>query len=643
MNENTYLYHRNFANEGDYAFPIPSPVSQGVRPQIDWPNNNNKKIGVTPGAVVGALVGASLAKHKVEKDLKTKEMRESALKSNQSPSIDGNYYSQVKNIHDNLEVIFTPMSAVFVINNKKNKFTLDTIETSEMTPSMKNAWKSKNSSFFKELLLTKMLSEMQIAEEGFTKSFIKKQLFVDDELNKKANDTSFLDNISNVDLFFRSKIYNSFGCSEFGEKIASAIADDITLEDDIQYINLEFERPLDKYAGVVTGVKDCLGIHSSVDDLSKIKKRLENPKKIMREIKVGFFPDRVIFTLDNQLISTLPLLGMNEEGYEHFKNQDTKYFRNIFISDVKSSIKNKKADSMVNIEYIEKTAGQDISEFQSSENCLLQSDTHPVVIYLFLTSKLGLEWLKFDITIIEKIIKSEFNIVEIPDTTLNKIFTILAANQSLSIYTIPYAFEKAVLSLCSKPIEFFDNEKESVKMQDLSFAIDVLDRITPFDDIYDNFSEDVVSYMCDVLSEQDLYCYSPTSIIGSPNEPTFNEILNKHLLKSIKGKMTIDSNGPGIDNEIFEKCDFVFDNTLMLLNSIRRYLIENPNLDISKFNIGDLIDSIIKKRGLSENQLKNIIRTQIIKNLALDNVLDLYNKGLQDQLQKYNILSLKGE
>ena len=66
MNNNIF-YHKNYlGNEAMY--PIPDPIAPAKKPQIDYPQKGNGfKIGVTPGAVVGALVGGAIAKNQVQK------------------------------------------------------------------------------------------------------------------------------------------------------------------------------------------------------------------------------------------------------------------------------------------------------------------------------------------------------------------------------------------------------------------------------------------------------------------------------------------------------------------------------------------------------------------------------------------------
>ena len=48
------------------------------------------------------------------------------------------------------------------------------------------------------------------------------------------------------------------------------------------------------------------------------------------------------------------------------------------------------------------------------------------------------------------------------------------------------------------------------------------------------------------------------------------------------------------------------------------------------------------KRKIADNPLSNIVKKQVIRNLALDSVLDIYDNGLQNQLQKFNISMPEG-
>lgn len=632
MNNNIF-YHNNYL--GDEAmYPIPNQMTPPRKPQIDFGQRGNGfKIGVTPGAVAGAIIGGAISKNQVQKQEQQRLINERNLAIQDAPAIDSNYYKQVESVANNLNVIFTPVSAVYVVKNGKKDFTLDTIETSEMNEDMKHAWNNKDDHYFKSVMMSKMYTEMQIAEQGFAKEFARKQLGIKDMITKDASDSSFIDDMNEIEIMaYIKKSASFFKGDEVREKIASAVIDDMERESEETYISLTLDRPFDKYAGVISGITSSLGFGSKEEDIATVKKKLENPSYVMKNIKVGFFPDRVIFSLGNQLVSTLPLTSMNEDGYSYFLNQDAKYFKNFFAENVKDNMR-KKA-SVSTISYLEKTASEDLPLDNDPASCLKNSEAHPVAIYLILCQRFGMEWIGFDIAVMEDIVKSEFGIDEIPETNSAKISAILMANQSDNVYINAYAFEKTVLSLCSKPVDFLESQIDSISIQDIVFTVDILDRVTPYDDIYDNFSKETLTYIATVLAGKELYVYSPSNIIGSDLEPAFSETLNELLIRTIKNNMTLNSISKEMDENIHIKCEYIADNSLGLLKSIRR--MTNENETASQINIGDLVDSVIAKKGI-KSELSTMIKRQVILNLALDDVLSIYEDTLMSQLEQYNI------
>ena len=98
--------------------------------------------------------------------------------------------------------------------------------------------------------------------------------------------------------------------------------------------------------------------------------------------------------------------------------------------------------------------------------------------------------------------------------------------------------------------------------------------------------------------------------------------------------MTVNSNSRELDEEIFTKCEYIADNSLGLLKSIRRMM--NEKAEVSQINKGDLVDTIIAKKGIRED-LSTIIKRQVILNLALDDVLSTYEDTLMTQLEQYGV------
>lgn len=634
--DNNTIYHRNITDGQRVPYPMPASMP-GATKDVNSPFVERKqgtRIGVTPGAVIGALIGGLVASNQAKKQEQERLKQEQILSTREQPVINGNYYNQVNSVANNLSVIFTPVSAIYVVKNGKRDFTLDTIEVGEMNQDMKNAWNNKDQDYFKGLMLSKMYTEMQVAEQSFAKRFLKKQLQMKDMITKDASDTSYIDEMSEIEVIASMNMAaNLFSGNEQKEVLASAIIDDVENELDEMFIYASLERPFDKYAGFLSGIKSSLGLgQTDKDSLKAVEKKLSDPSFVMKNIRVGFFPDRVVFSLGNQLISTMSLFSMNEEGYAHFENQDAKYFKHLFSEKVKETMKSKPSVTITS--QFEKTAEENVNDAIAASDCLMDSSTHPVVIYLMLTARFGTEWLTYDIAAIERIIKSEFEIEDMPEANLNKIIAILMANQSNNPYQNAYSFEKTVLSICAKPVDFMSNQVSSIQVQDIVFSIDVLDRVTPYDDIYDNFSNEVLNYIADVLSEKEMYVYNVTNIVGSPMEPAFNEILNDHVLKAIKIKMCRGSLNDEVDNQVKSNCEYVADNAQVILKSIRRYMLEHS--EIENVNRGDLVDTIIKKRGIKE-EFAYLVKTQVIMNLAIDDALAMYESTLHEQLSKFGI------
>ena len=101
MNNNT-LYHPNFT-DGRIQPITPFPESMQHSNSIIQ-SDNGFHIGVTPGAVVGALVGGAIAKHQAEKEIAERNRQNQLMADRNAPNIDGNYYNQVGHVAENLQV-----------------------------------------------------------------------------------------------------------------------------------------------------------------------------------------------------------------------------------------------------------------------------------------------------------------------------------------------------------------------------------------------------------------------------------------------------------------------------------------------------------------------------------------------------------
>lgn len=588
-------------------------------------------LGITPTAILGTALGFKFGLDKGKKDtLKSIQQSNVNKFNNARPVIEGNYYQQANNVIENLGIVFTPFGTVYTLKNKNKDVAIDTIETSEMNKDMKYAWKQKDENYFKGLMLSKMYSEMQLAEQGFAKQVLEMNK---DNLDKKAfeldDDLSELNTVEAITkcaMFFGDMI-DLDNEEEIIERVAS-MENSISDMEDIQF-ELSLDRPFDKYAGFFAGIKSSLGFGETNDSLKTIKKKLSNPEYLKDNLKIGFMPDRVIFTVDNTLISTLSLKDMNKDGYDNYLKNNTKYFKNLFVQEMKKGMND--SFSMKEVNHLEKSAAiientiADISEIFS------KSSIHPVIYFLALSRKFKDEWFNYDPMALVKILEVEFNLTEpICDSALDKILSIQVANNSEYVYTSAHAFEKVVRAFNNKPIDFLEKEDDDLDVDDFVFAIDVLNRVTPHDDIYDNFSTEVIDYMCKVLAEKETRCYAPTNIAFSPLEPSFQDIVNDVLLNATNRVTTDDIEDEVVEEDIKNKNAYIHDMSLSVTKAVRRAL-ENKEV-----NVGDVINAMMSRIGVSE-ELRLMVKREVVKNLSLDEVLKEKEDRLYIQLDKYGI------
>lgn len=600
------------------------------------------KITAIPGAIIGGLISKNINK-KSQKQFESQltpitNFAPSQSKINKNikqnhiepPKKIGGYYSDVKNLINNLVVMFTPVSVIFSVKNKLGNLTLDTIETGEMNEEMLENWRRKNEAYFKNIFVNKMLSDLQIAELEFARNYLSNSTNVKNGILKKSSEyegkSIDCDTTNDSSMVLAAEMFDDMDwwLEKTGEeKVLDML---ISASDTESEIGTVFDSDFQKYANVSRETNDY---YSFKGNINKVKNKLADTKYVMRNTEVGFFPDRVIFHIKNNLISTLPVTNMNADGFEHFNNQDEKYFKDYFVNEVKKIKK----------ESLEKSAEEAENTFNSNPSELfLSSDTHPVAIYLAMNQFIGTNWITYDIMIIEDILKKEFLLKEIPDTTMNKIYCILMANQSDGIYTNAYTFEKAVLSFASKPVDFSIKEDSLVEPEDIAFAIDVLDRVTPYDDIYDNFSEEVLGYIAAILAEKEIYLYSPSEIVYSPLEAEFNDLLNEILSKKIKEEMTRGAETEVDASLIRIKCENIIDSSKMIIDVVRRK-VKETNKEISLTELSTIIDNVLALKEIKNNAL--IVKNQVITNMGIDMILNKREADMQSQLQLYKITSPK--
>lgn len=557
--------------QGTDRFIVPESSAPAVKPSSinEYIINSNNKRGnslfpLAISGLAGAMIGSALSAKNQKQPLPL------GTPKKEKPSLDGNYYSYVKNVIENLDVTFTPAGVIFTVKNGKTPFTLENIKVSEMNESMMEAFNSNNKDFFKNVMVTKMLSDVQLAERSFARRLLEKQANVFEklaqiELNVVPNQESSL---ATINEFFK---ISSIVCKN--EKVANIVFDGEQYDFSVDGLNRDFE----KYAGIFSGVRKCLGFGEGKENFQKNLKKISDIGYLKRNLSIGYFPDRIVFSCENQLIDTLDLLDMNEEGFAKFKERDNVYFKDLFINEMKRNL-GKLTNSF------EKMA----QDGEEGENPLCNSKSNPVELFDFMNENFEKEWLEFEMDTLDEVLKKHFDLEEIPETVLYKIFSIIALLKSNSFFENAYSFEKIVLGFSSKHMDMMNINQDNIAIENIIMSLEYVDAIIREDDIYDNFADEVLTYIAETFVKNGVYFYPMVDKELSKSQMEFYKIVNDKIVDFAE-ETTILS---------FHQLTIARIATMQIVDVINKYDIESA----------EAVEPIIKKIGYAVDKEKLLRR-----------------------------------
>ena len=137
------------------------------------PNELEKEafeFNIDPGTVLGAAVGLGVARSIGKKDLESKTKKQTAP----SPK-PVSYYQDVQNLNKNVQIVFTPLGVLYVLNDGTRELTVDKISVSEMTPTLRARFDARDSAYFKNLMMNKIMSDVNLVERHFAKEFVNRR------------------------------------------------------------------------------------------------------------------------------------------------------------------------------------------------------------------------------------------------------------------------------------------------------------------------------------------------------------------------------------------------------------------------------------------------------------------------------------
>jgi translation elongation factor EF-1beta len=265
-----------------------------------------------------------------------------------------------------------------------------------------------------------------------------------------------------------------------------------------------------------------------------------------------------------------------------------------------------------------------------------RTDIHPMVYFLVLTRQYTAQWMTWESAALVKIIETDFNLTEgIEDIALNKILSIQVANRSDAVYTQHHAFEKVIRAFNDRPIDFFDREINDMTMEDLAFGLLTLQQVTPHDDIFELFSQNVWNHMIDILLADENKIFYPVALIEDKegNGEKFIEKLNEILLDGANAQDTKNVNDMAIASKAIQENELICRIGLELLTKLRGMKTDYNTIDDEKF-ISVMLDKI---NIPLEDRIKEIIKKHILKNIEMDIFLEGQQLRLKRQSNEFQL------
>jgi hypothetical protein len=576
-------------------------------------------VSINPASLIGSITGSLIARKKIQSDNLKR------LMENENSSIlQGNYYQQVQNLVSNLKIIFTPFGVVYVVRSGSKEITIETIGTDEMNSPMYMAWKQKDVGYFKNVLLNKMHTEIQFVEQEFAKKILENHMGMQAHVTKKAsadvdyNEMSvseLISGIAELKDFYESK-------TEATEKFAEILCR--VVDDGTEYrVSWEFQRPLEKYA-LLGGALDFLGLGGSSDDIRSLQGSYLNPSYLANRVKAGFLPDRVIFIVDNKVISSLLAIDMNSEAFDYFNKQNQKFFVDYFNKEAKKGIKRMKGKLPSNSNIVKEAS-------IAIEDIFNKVDIHPVVYFKMLNDKYGAKWMRWEIASLIKTLEQDFALEDgMNDQALNKIMAIHSVNNNMYPFTNYHVFEKVIRSFSGRPIDFLEREVEDLDVVDIAFGLDVMDEITPKVDTFEHFSSDVINYIIDNLVDNHYRVFNPLSLFSdSESRREFYDHLNEYLLDGFNAKDIVSIEDTREQSESIRENEVIHHMSMNIILKVRSQISK-------EFNQAEFIKSEIANIDESQN-IRDLISIQVVNGLLIDRMLIRSQLLLKKQLDSFGM------
>lgn len=485
-------------------------------------------VNIDPASILGAMAGGYVA-NRVQNKVQAQQQEEAAERERQEHTIENGYYSQVSNILANLKIVFTPINVVYSVGGQ----VFEIIGVNEMTPEMKSAFFNKDSAYFRNLLVNKMNMELQLAEQAFSRLLLSRQAAGTEKQAGYLRQQSYLLGVEEEDFGLMKT-----AAAELSRDIKFPIA-----------VNFDGLRPFaeaewffnPEELSKVAGIFDYFS-HKDNDILTM--NDLEN------EVNVGFLPDRVVFLHQGQLLEQLPVLYMNEEGFEAFQRKDKPFFLNFFNQKAREMAAGAAKDVA---DHAAQSIGKEAADLEDvvinmgslrtysplerpNIHFFTDTDIHPMMYDKILGDRYGKDWAAGELEALLKQIELDFGLSEqgLGGVAVDKIGMIFAAKgENSSVFVTPLTFEKFIRAMNGKDVDFSDFQG-NIEFEEMMFGLDVAKSLRG-DNVYDDCHTTVTQYVSEELFNDAIRFISDQLYDeNNASENSFFDSVNSYVMRKWK-------------------------------------------------------------------------------------------------------------
>jgi len=623
----------------------------------------NTEVQMSSAATLLGMAGAGLyaASMSAKKDAEYKKQYGNAVakilnESNRKlGEVSADHYTQIENLSKDLKVMFTPFTAVYMLRNT----VVDAINVDKMTSAQKSAWRNKDHTYFKNLLVNKVYLDAQASEQMFIRKLI------DSESGLRAGTfstkTAATHDVGIVEMLEKmamlSSIFQASSTSPLMDKYAATVVDAVVtnaVEEVLDFDLGAFKMAADEDYDIGTEKLAIFGIGNNANTIT--------PKDISKGVKVVFLPDRVLYIVDNIVITQTNTYDMSEEDYSKFVKRDGKYFKSKVVSMSKtasSELTKEAADlnladgtqeipahvvdvvtpapvlepeqsildeykvGMADEEELDKIA-------ELSESLFIEENIDPKVYYLWLTRQFGTDWFSWDVETMSSMIADLTGIV-VNGIVADKLAFLVMILNSNSPYTGYHTFEKIIRSFNNRDIDF-DLRESNIELHEFVWGLRTMSAVASAvdDNIYDNMSEHVFGYMLEVLVDSNCRCICPQ--YQSKTEEVFWKLLasevhdqwNKALPNGLFNKSKL---GP-VENSIISRV------VAAVVDKYRGLDLDADVVDLADNAMED-IRTILKSANSPEQAIVDIVAANVATNLGVDSYCKHMLATRTEQIKTY--------